>query len=171
MKKTTTTTSTKLTTSTSTKPTTSAKTITNTKTGISTTEGNISKREFTRLSFNAYLNYVSILEGKATKDTFDALRAYFALFGFDLTVQTLAGVLTISMATYGSIQGEKTRKVKSIATFRKFTLGGWKEVTATPWVCKPGNCPPAGGRTKKEKALKEKVRDMQVKKAKELGAK
>lgn len=41
-------------------------------------------------------------------------------YGFALTVDNLANLLTVKMTAYGKDKGEQAKKVKSISTFRAF---------------------------------------------------
>ena len=98
--------------------------------------------EFKKQSYAAYIAYVNFINGKSTIDsTRDALAPLFSVFGFDLTPENICNVLTVQMTAYGTVQGEKARKIKSITTFRKFIKGGWQEVSATPVHFSAGKAP------------------------------
>lgn len=98
--------------------------------------------EFKRKSYTAYLRYVDFIEGNVgICDTVDAMQPLFSAFGFDLTPENICNVLTVKMTAYGTVQGEKARKVKSISTFRAFIKGGWREVEASPVHYSAGKAP------------------------------
>ena len=98
--------------------------------------------EFKRRSYTAYLAYVNFIDGcSGINDTIDAMSPLFSAFGFDLTPENICAVLTVKMTAYGTVQGEKARKVKSISTFRAFIKGGWREVEASPVRFSAGKAP------------------------------
>lgn len=98
--------------------------------------------EFKRRSYTAYLRYVDFIEGNVgICDTVDEMAPLFHAFGFDLTPENICNVLTVKMTAYGTVQGEKARKVKSISTFRAFIKGGWREVEASPVHYSAGKAP------------------------------
>ena len=98
--------------------------------------------EFKFQSYAAYIAYVNFINGKSNiEDTRDALAPLFSAFGFSLTLENLCTVLTVQMTAYGTIQGEKMRKIKSIATFRSFVKGGWEEIATAPVHFSAGKAP------------------------------
>ena len=62
-------------------------------------------------------------------------------YGLTLTVDNLANLLTVKMTAFGKDKGEQAKKVKSIATFRAFVKGGWKDVKAAPVHSNAGKNP------------------------------
>ena len=62
-------------------------------------------------------------------------------YGFVLTADNLANLLTVKMTAYGKDKGEQAKKVKSISTFRAFVKGGWKDVAAAPVHSNAGKNP------------------------------
>lgn len=98
--------------------------------------------EFKRRSYTAYLRYVDFIEGNVgICDTVDEMAPLFHAFGFDLTPENVCNTLTVKMTAYGTMQGEKCRKIKSIATFRAFIKGGWEEVATAPVHYSAGKAP------------------------------
>lgn len=102
----------------------------------------LSNREFKRRSFDAYMSYVSLIEGKSTtSDTIEAMKPFCADFGLSLTAETLVNTLTVRMTSVGKSGDTKAKKILSIATFRAFILGGFKEVQAMETVYHAGKRP------------------------------
>lgn len=109
-----------------------------------------SASEFCAQSFTAYMAYVSLIEGKSTvAETVTALSPLAALYGLTLTPENLVNTLTVKMTAYGKDKGETARKVKSIATFRAYIKGGWREVAAAPVHVNAGKAPAAKSSTRK----------------------
>lgn len=99
-------------------------------------------KEFKQSSYDAYLDYVAFIEGKKSIiETVDALSPLMTAYGFNLTVDNLANLLTVKMTAYGKDKGEQAKKVKSIATFRAFVKGGWRDVEAAPVHSNAGKNP------------------------------
>lgn len=99
-------------------------------------------KEFKFASFNAYIAYVAFMEGKTTAaETVNTLCPIMSAYGFNITVENLANVLTVRMTSYTKNMGEKCRKIKSITTFRAFIKEGWKEVCAAPVHSNAGKAP------------------------------
>lgn len=112
-----------------------------TKTALATTAP-MSAQEFKQKSYDAYLSYVAFIEGnKSIDETLSDLSPLMTAYGFALTIDNLANVLTVKMTAYGKDKGEQAKKVKSIATFRAFVKGGWAEVTAAPVHSNAGKNP------------------------------
>ena len=103
----------------------------------------MTSREVKTMTYNAYIAYVNLIEGKATaSETLDAMKPLFEAADIELTMETMVNTLTVKMTAYGSVKGEKARKVKSIATFRAFFKeGGWTEVATAPVVSNAGKAP------------------------------
>lgn len=103
-----------------------------------------SASEFRCQSYNAYLAYTRLIEGKSTvAETVTALSPLAKLYGLTLTPENLVNTLTVKMTAYGKDKGETARKVKSIATFRAYIKGGWREVAAAPVHSSAGKDPTA----------------------------
>lgn len=103
-----------------------------------------SAAEFRRQSYDAYLAYVRLIEGKSTvSETVTALAPLARLYGLTLTPENLVNTLTVKMTSYGKDKGETARKIKSIATFRGYIKGGWREVAAAPVHANAGKDPSA----------------------------
>ena len=101
-----------------------------------------SAAEFRRQSYDAYLAYVRLIEGKSTvAETVTALAPLARLYGLTLTPENLVNTLTVKMTSYGKDKGETARKIKSIATFRAYVKGGWRDVAAAPVHANAGKDP------------------------------
>lgn len=101
-----------------------------------------SAAEFRRQSYDAYLAYVRLIEGKSTvAETVTALAPLARLYGLTLTPENLVNTLTVKMTSYGKDKGETARKIKSIATFRAYIKGGWRDVAAAPVHANAGKDP------------------------------
>lgn len=102
----------------------------------------MSAKEFKQASYDAYLAYVAFIEGaKSINDTVAAMSSLMSAYGFTLTVDNIANLLTVKMTAYGKDKGEQAKKVKSIATFRAFVKGGWQDVAAAPVHSNAGKNP------------------------------
>ena len=109
-----------------------------------------SAAEFRRQSYDAYLAYTRLIEGKSTvAETVTALAPLAKLYGLTLTPENLVNTLTVKMTSYGKDKGETARKIKSIATFRAYIKGGWREVAAAPVHANAGKAPAAKSAAKK----------------------
>ena len=105
----------------------------NTTATTSTTASPMTASEFKQASYDAYLSYVAFIEGKQIiSETVEALSPLMSKYGFALTVDNLANLLTVKMTAFGKDKGEQAKKVKSISTFRAFVKGGWQDVSAAP---------------------------------------
>ena len=114
----------------------------NTTTTASTTTTTMTAKAFKQASYDAYLSYVAFIEGKQdSATTVAALSPLMTKYGFTLTVDNLANLLTVKMTAFGKDKGEQAKKVKSIATFRAFVKGGWKDVKAAPVHSNAGKNP------------------------------
>lgn len=113
-----------------------------TTTNATTTTATMTAADFKQKSYDAYLAYVSFIEGKSTiQQTVEAMSELMSAFGFTLTVDNLANLLTVKMTAFGKDKGEQARKVKSISTFRAFVKGGWKDVQNAPVHSNAGKNP------------------------------
>lgn len=111
-------------------------------TASTTTAKTMTAKEFKQASYDAYLSYVAFIEGKQdAATTVTALSPLMSTYGLTLTVDNLANLLTVKMTAFGKDKGEQAKKVKSIATFRAFVKGGWKDVKAAPVHSNAGKNP------------------------------
>ena len=122
--------------------TTASTTTASTTTASTTTATTMTAAEFKQKSYDAYLAYVEFIEGKKSIiETVEALSPLMSAYGFVLTADNLANLLTVKMTAYGKDKGEQAKKVKSISTFRAFVKGGWKDVAAAPVHSNAGKNP------------------------------
>lgn len=125
----------------------------------------MTSREVKSMTYNAYIAYVNLIEGKATaNETVEAMKPLFDAADIELTLETMVNVLTVKMTAYGTTKGEKARKVKSIATFRSFFKDdalGWTEVATSPVVSNAGKAPaePKEKAPKAKKPTKKELED------------
>lgn len=121
----------------------------------STTASTImSAQEFKQRSYDAYLSYVAFIEGnKSIEETVADLSPLMTAYGFTLTIDNLANLLTVKMTAFGKDKGEQAKKVKSISTFRAFVKGGWKDVAAAPVHSNAGKNPADAAPKSKGKTL------------------
>lgn len=109
---------------------------------INATTVTMTAAEFKQKSYDAYLAYVAFIEGKKSiLETVEALSPLMSAYGFALTVDNLANLLTVKMTAYGKDKGEQAKKVKAISTFRAFVKGGWKDVQNAPVHSNAGKNP------------------------------
>lgn len=121
---------------------TMSKNTTTSTTASTTTAKTMTAKEFKQASYDAYLSYVAFIEGKQdAATTVAALSPLMSTYGLTLTVDNLANLLTVKMTAFGKDKGEQAKKVKSIATFRAFVKGGWKDVKAAPVHSNAGKNP------------------------------
>ena len=114
----------------------------NTASTITATTVTMTAAEFKQKSYDAYLAYVAFIEGKKSiLETVEALSPLMSAYGFALTVDNLANLLTVKMTAYGKDKGEQAKKVKAISTFRAFVKGGWKDVQNAPVHSNAGKNP------------------------------
>lgn len=112
------------------------------KTTNATTSTTMTAVEFKQKSYDAYLVYVSFIEGKKSiTETVEALSPLMSAYGYALSVDNLANTLTVKMTAFGKDKGEVAKKVKSISTFRAFVKGGWKDVQVAPVHSNAGKNP------------------------------
>lgn len=132
-------------------------------TTTTTTAAPLSAAEFRRQSFAAYVAYVDLIEGKSTVAVaIKSLAPLCALYGLQINAENLVNLLTVRMTAYGTDAGEKARKVKSIATFRAFVKGGWRDVAAAPVHSNAGKDPFAAAAKKAAKAKKPTRADLEA---------
>ena len=124
----------------------------NTTATTSTTASPMTASEFKQASYDTYLSYVAFIEGKQdSAKTVEDLSPLMSKYGFDLTVDNLANLLTVKMTAFGKDKGEQAKKVKSISTFRAFVKGGWQDVSAAP-VHYPADAKPSKSKNTVTKA-------------------
>lgn len=125
----------------------------------------MTSREVKKMTYDAYVAYVGLVEGKASaNETLEAMKPLFDAANIELTMETMVNVLTVKMTAYGTVKGEKARKVKSISTFRSFFKDdafGWTEVAAAPVVSNAGKAPaePKEKAPKAKKPTKKELED------------
>lgn len=123
----------------------------------------MTSREVKSMTYNAYIAYVSLIEGRATaNETLEAMKPLFDAANIELTLETMVNVLTVKMTAYGTTKGEKARKVKSITTFRAFFKDdGWMDVATAPVVSNAGKAPaePKAKTPKAKKPTKKELED------------
>ena len=79
----------------------------NTTATTSTTTSPMTAQEFKQASYDAYLSYVAFIEGKQdSATTVAALSPLMTKYGFTLTVDNLANLLTVKMTAFGKDKGE-----------------------------------------------------------------
>ena len=114
----------------------------NKSTTAAATATTMTAQEFKQKSYDAYLSYVSFIEGNLSIEaTVESLSPIMSAYGFSLTVDNLANTLTVKMTAFGKDKGEQAKKVKSISTFRAFIKEGWKAVVAAPVHSNAGKNP------------------------------
>lgn len=120
----------------------------------------ITKMAFKRMTYDGYIHYVNFVEqSEPTQTTSKALKPLFEGFGIPFESHSMH-MLTMMLTNYGTDQGEKVRKVKSITTFRKFILEGYAEMVTKKVVSSAGKAP-AAPKTKQTKA-KKPTKDQQI---------
>ena len=145
--------------------------ITMSKKNTSTTTSPMTAQEFKQASYDAYLSYVAFIEGKQdSTTTVEALSPLMSKYGFALTVDNLANLLTVKMTAFGKDKGEQAKKVKSISTFRAFVKGGWQDVSAAPVHFSAGKNPADAKPSKSKSATKAELEAANAALLKELEA-
>ena len=128
--------------------------ITMSKKNTTATTSPMTAQEFKQASYDAYLSYVAFIEGKQdSTTTVEALSPLMSKYGFALTVDNLANLLTVKMTAFGKDKGEQAKKVKSISTFRAFVKGGWQDVSAAPVHYSAGKNPADAKPSKSKNAV------------------
>lgn len=133
-----------------------------------TTASPMTAQEFKQQSYDAYLAYVAFIEGnKSITETVESLSPLMTAYGFTLTVDNIANLLTVKMTAFGKDKGEVAKKVKSISTFRAFVKGGWKDVEVAPVHSNAGKNPADTKTTTKAKGptkadLEARVRELEA---------
>lgn len=120
-------------------------------------------KEFKQASFNAYIQYVALIEGRITaQEAVDYMAPLMAEYGFTLTIENLINTLTVKLTAYGKDKGEQAKKVKSITTFRNFIKGGWAEVSAAPVHANAGKNPADAAPSKSSKGKGKTKADLEA---------
>ena len=97
-------------------------------TPITTTNGTISKKQFNKLAYDAYLRYIEVTTGKITGQTFaKAIKPYLTTFGIPMNQQTM-NILSGYMVNYSTVDHEKALRIKGVAAFKNFTLTIYSEI-------------------------------------------
>lgn len=144
---------------------------TSTTTTSATTTSPMTAQDFKQKSYDAYLSYVGFIEGKQDiAATVEALSPLMTAYGFTLTVDNLANLLTVKMTAFGKDKGEQAKKVKSISTFRAFVKGGWQDVAAAPVHSNAGKNPADVKSSKPKSATKAELEATNAALLKELEA-
>ena len=145
--------------------------ITMSKKNTTATTSPMTAQEFKQASYDAYLSYVAFIEGKQdSATTVEALSPLMTKYGFTLTVDNLANLLTVKMTAFGKDKGEQAKKVKSISTFRAFVKGGWQDVSAAPVHFSAGKNPADVKPSKPKSATKAELEAANAALLKELEA-
>ena len=145
--------------------------ITMSKKNTTATTSPMTAQEFKQASYDAYLSYVAFIEGKQdSTTTVEALSPLMSKYGFALTVDNLANLLTVKMTAFGKDKGEQAKKVKSISTFRAFVKGGWQDVSAAPVHFSAGKNPADVKPSKPKSATKAELEAANAALLKELEA-
>lgn len=140
-------------------------------TATTSTTSPMTAQEFKQASYDAYLSYVAFIEGKQdSATTVAALSPLMTKYGFTLTVDNLANLLTVKMTAFGKDKGEQAKKVKSISTFRAFVKGGWQDVSAAPVHFSAGKNPADVKPSKPKSATKAELEAANAALLKELEA-
>ena len=122
-----------------------------------TNNSTLSAAEFRRRSYDAYIQYVALIEGKlSVSDAVKAIAPLASIYGLTLTPENLVNSLTVRMTSYGQDAGEKARKVKSISTFRTYLKAGWRDVSSSPVHSNAGKDPHADA-TKRKRTTRTKA--------------
>lgn len=122
----------------------------------------LSAREFRVASFDAYMAYLAWANDEISDDdALSKIAPLCAIYGLDVTGYTLTRVFGFALYAFGKAEGDaledgvtvKQRRIKSIATFRKFIKGGYTAYVGLRVAGKAGKAP-APLKQKKEKAKK-----------------
>ena len=121
----------------------------------------LSAREFRVASFDAYMAYLSWANDEISdEEALSKIAPLCAVYGLDVTEYTLSRVFGFAVYAVGKAEGDeledgvviKQRRIKSIATFRKFIKGGYVAYIGRGVAGKAGKAPAP----LKEKKAKEK---------------
>ena len=94
----------------------------------------LSAREFRVASFDAYMAYLAWANDEISdEEELSKIAPLCAIYGLDVTGYTLTRVFGFALYAFGKAEGDaledgvviKQRRIKSIATFRKFIKGGY----------------------------------------------
>ena len=121
----------------------------------------LSAREFRVASFDAYMAYLAWANDEISdEEALSKIAPLCAIYGLDVTGYTLTRVFGFALYAFGKAEGDaledgvviKQRRIKSIATFRKFIKGGYIAYIGRGVAGKAGKAPAP----LKEKKAKEK---------------
>lgn len=121
----------------------------------------LSAREFRVKSFDAYVAYLAWANDEISdEEALSKIAPLCAIYGLDVTGYTLSRVFGFALYAFGKAEGDeledgvvvKQRRIKSIATFRKFIKGGYTAYIVRNVAGKQGKTPAP----LKEKKAKEK---------------
>ena len=122
----------------------------------------LSAREFRVKSFDAYVAYLAWANDEISdEEALSKIAPLCAIYGLDVTGYTLTRVFGFALYAFGKAEGDtledgvvvKQRRIKSIATFRKFIKGGYVAYIGRGVAGKAGKAP-APLKEKKAKAKK-----------------
>lgn len=121
----------------------------------------LSAREFRVASFDAYMAYLAWANDEISdEEALSKIAPLCAIYGLDVTGYTLTRVFGFALYAFGKAEGDaledgvviKQRRIKSIATFRKFIKGGYTAYIGRGVAGKAGKAPaPLKPKAKKEK--------------------
>ena len=121
----------------------------------------LSAREFRVASFDAYMAYLAWANDEISdEEALSKIAPLCAIYGLDVTGYTLSRVFGFALYAFGKAEGDaledgvvvKQRRIKSIATFRKFIKGGYTAYIGRGVAGKAGKAPaPLKPKAKKEK--------------------
>lgn len=110
----------------------------------------LSAREFRVKSFDAYVAYLAWANDEISdEEALSKIAPLCAIYGLDVTGYTLTRVFGFALYAFGKAEGDaledgvviKQRRIKSIATFRKFIKGGYVAYIGRGVAGKAGKAP------------------------------
>ena len=110
----------------------------------------LSAREFRVASFDAYVAYLAWANDEiGDEEALAKIAPLCAIYGLDVTGYTLSRVFGFALYAFGKAEGDaledgvvvKQRRIKSIATFRKFIKGGYVAYIGRGVAGKAGKAP------------------------------
>lgn len=110
----------------------------------------LSAREFRVASFDAYMAYLAWANDEISDDeALSKIAPLCAIYGLEVTGYTLTRVFGFALYAFGKAEGDaledgvtlKQRRIKSIATFRKFIKGGYTAYIGRGVAGKAGKAP------------------------------
>lgn len=119
----------------------------------------MTNKEFAVASYNAYVAYVDYIEGnRDMQSAIDAMFPAFYEYNRTLTPDEFVRVITVYMTTYGTANGEKARKIKSVSTMRKLIKTEWETVVTSSVVHKEAKSPDETAQARNEKRADEAIK-------------